>query len=246
VRDDFGTLPLVAVRTRGARGPGNELRVTADGRFESRTGENPWTLIRRYAEEDLAELREEMARVEAADLPDVVEPAGVTADATQMTWRLRLADELREIVVREWREGAAPALERLYGKLFTIPRSAPATSRWRVRTAGAVVERTVVGEPSAVAALEPILGVLYDRDDALDPVEAGEPAELPAEPLLDVAYTADGQAGDRIAVADDGRVFLVEEGRTTAVTPLGTEDLERLRQAIETADLSALPDPVAG
>lgn len=241
---ELAGLPLLELRIEGARGAGSELRVRADGRFEIRTAEHGWKLVSMYTDEELAELRAEMARADDPPLPAVVEASGAgSSNPTRMTWRLRLPDALREVVVEEWRDGVAPPLERLYRMLFTLPRGPAVESRWRVRVNGELVERRVVGEAAAVPALGLMLAALYQRPD---PFARAGGDDVPPDLLVDVRYLVDGEPGDRLAVAPDGRAFLTEDGTTAEVTRLSDAELATLREAIEQTGWPALPDPIAG
>ena len=190
---ELDALPLLELRIDSARGGGSELRVRPDGRFELRTDEHGWSLVSEYSPADLEELRREMARTDDPPLPDVIPaPGRGGSNPTRMTWRLRLADELREVVVEEWNDGVSPPLERLYEKLFTIAGGPAVESTWRVRVNGEVVERRVVGEAAGVRMLAPMIAALYRRPDAFEPVGPGEP---PGDLLVDVRHTVDGAAG---------------------------------------------------
>ena len=238
---ELAELPVLELRIEPARGDGSELRVRGDGRFEVRTADDEdWKLISEYSPDELAELRRELERT--ADVPARIEGAG-GSNPTRMTWRLRLPDELREVVVEEWSDGVSPPLERLYRKLFTIPRGPAVESVWRVRVDGSVVERRVVGEAAGVPLLAPMLAALYRRPDPFEPAGAGEP---PRELLVDVRHVVDGAPGDRLAIAPDGRAFLTEGGETTEVTPLDERQLATLRDAIAQTGWPALPDPLVG
>jgi hypothetical protein len=239
---ELAALPLLELRIEPARGDGSELRVRADGRFEVRAAGHGWKLISEYSAAELDELRSEMDRADDPPLPQAIEGAG-GSNPTRMTWRLRLADELREVVVQEWRDGVSPPLERLYGKLFTIPRGPSVESVWRVRVDGSVVERRVVGEAAGVPALAPMVAALYRRPDPFEPAGAGE---APGELLVDVRHVVDGAPGDRLAIAPDGRAFLTEGGETTEVKRLDAEQLATLRDAIAQTGWPALPDPLVG
>jgi hypothetical protein len=229
-------LPLLELSIRSSRGAGSDLRVRADGRLEVRTPEADWRPIATYDDGELDELRAEMARADDPPLPAVVEgPARPGSNPTRMTWRLRLADHLREVVVEEWRDGVLPRLERLYQRLFTIPRGPVVESIWRVRVDGDVVERRVVGEPSAAPVLRSMLGALYGRPHPLTPVGRAEP---PDERLVDIGYIRDG--------APDGRAFLTHKGETNEVTSLSEPELQALRDAIAQTGWAALPDPITG
>jgi hypothetical protein len=240
---DLSGLPLVELQIESQRGGDSELRVLADGRFEIRTDEADWKLVRQYSDADLDELRSEMQRADDPPLPARVDGGRHGSNPTRMTWRLRLADELREVVVEEWRDGAVPPLERLYRKLFTIPGGPAVESVWRVRVDGDVVERRVVGEATAVPELAAMLAALYERPAPFDPAGGGE---RPGELLVDVRHRVDGKPGDGFAVAPDGRAFLTEAGATTEVRRLDTDELARLRDAIAATHWPALPDPLAG
>jgi hypothetical protein len=239
--NDVAELSLVELRIEPQRGGGSELRVRADGRFELRTAEHDWRLVRDYRPEELDALRRAMARADDPPLPPLIEPAATGTNPTRMTWRLRLADDVREVVVEDWGAGAAPALEQLYRELFTIPQGPAVESLWRVRVDGDVVERRVIGEAAAVPALEPMVAALYARPD---PFEAAGHDRPPADLLVEVVYLVDGEPGDGLAVAPDGRAFLTEGGETFEVTRLSEEELATLRAAIAETGWPALPDPV--
>jgi hypothetical protein len=234
-------LSLVELRIEPQRGGGSEMRVRADGRFELRTAEHDWRLVREYRESELDELRAAMARADDPPLPERIEPAASSSNPTRMTWRLRLADAVREVVVEDWGAGAAPALERLYRELFTIPQGPAVESIWRVRTGTEVVERRVIGEAAAVPALEPMVSALYARPD---PFEAAGHDRPPADLLVEITYLVDGEPGDGLAVAPDGRVFLTEGGETFEVTPLSEAELASLHEAIAETGWAGLPDPL--
>jgi hypothetical protein len=241
---ELDALPLLELRIESARGGGSELRVRPDGRFEIRTAEHDWSPVSEYSPADLEELRREMARADDPPLPDVIPAPGVGgSNPTRMTWRLRLADDLREVVVEEWNDGVSRPLERLYERLFTIAGGPAVESTWRVRANGEVVERRVVGEAAAVPLLGPMIAALYDRPDAFEPVGPGEPS---GDLLVDVRHTVDGAAGDRLAIATDGRAYLSEGGKTSEITRLDDEQLATLRDAIAQTGWPALPDPLVG
>ena len=234
-------LPLLALRIEPERGSSSELCVRADGRFELRTPEDDWRLVREYSDDELDELRRAMARADDPPLPPLIEPAARGSNPTRMTWRLRLADAVREVVVEDWGAGAAPRLEQLYRELFTIPQGPAVESIWRVRVDGDIVERRVVGEAAAVPALEPMVSALYARPD---PFEAAGHEHAPSDLLVDVTYLVDGEPGDGLAVAPDGRAYLTEGGETFEVTRLTEDELATLHEAIAATDWPALPDPV--
>jgi hypothetical protein len=238
---EVSELALVELRIEPQRGGGSELRVRADGRFELRTPEHDWRLVREYTGAELDALRRAMAQADDPPLPPLIEPAARGSNPTRMTWRLRLADAVREVVVEDWGAGAAPALERLYRELFTIPQGPAVESVWRVRVDEEVVERRVVGEAAAVPALEPMVSALYARPD---PFEAAGHDRPPADLLVEVQYLVDGEPGDGLAVAPDGRAFLSEGGETFEVTRLTAAELATLREAIAATGWRELPDPV--
>jgi hypothetical protein len=238
---EVSELPLVELRIEPHRGGGSELRVRADGRFELRTAEHDWRLVRDYSDAELDALRRAMAHADDPPLPPVIEPAALGSNPTRMTWRLRLADAVREVVVEDWGAGAAPALERLYRELFTIPQGPAVESVWRVQVDGDVVERRVIGEAAGVPALEPMVAALYARPD---PFEAAGHDRPPADLLVEVRYLVDGEPGDGLAVAPDGRAFLSEGGETFEVTRLTAAELATLREAIAATGWRELPDPV--
>ena len=238
---EVSELALVELRIEPQRGGGSELRVRADGRFELRTSEHDWRLVREYTPAELDALRRAMAVADDPPLPPVIEPAARGSNPTRMTWRLRLADAVREVVVEDWGAGAAPALERLYRELFTIPQGPAVESLWRVRVDDEVVERRVVGEAAAVPALEPIVSALYARPD---PFEAAGHDRPPGDLLVEVQYLVDGEPGDGLAVAPDGRAFLSEGGETFEVTRLTAAELATLREAIAATGWRELPDPI--
>ncbi len=238
---DVSELALVELRIEPQRGGGSELRVRADGRFELRTAEHDWRLVREYTAAELDTLRRAMADADDPPLPPLIEPAARGSNPTRMTWRLRLADAVREVVVEDWGAGAAPALERLYRELFTIPQGPAVESVWRVRVDGEVVERRVIGGAAAVPALEPMVAALYARPD---PFEAAGHDRPPADLLVEVQYLVDGEPGDALAVAPDGRAFLTEAGETFEVTRLTAAELATLREAIAATGWRALPDPL--
>jgi hypothetical protein len=238
---DVSELPLVELRIEPQRGASSELRVRADGRFELRTPDDDWRLVREYSDDELDALRRAMAQADDPPLPALIEPPALGSNPTRMTWRLRLADHLREVVVEDWGAGAAPALEQLYRELFTIPQGPAIESLWRVRIGDDVVERRVVGEAAAVPALEPMLAALYARPD---PFEAAGHDAPPADLLVQITYLVDGEPGDGLAVAPDGRAFLTESGETFEVTRLSEDELATLHEAIASTGWPALPDPV--
>ncbi len=241
---ELDALPLLELRIESARDGGSELRVRPDGPFEIRTAEQDWSLVSEYSPADLEELRREMVRADDPPLPDVIPAPGAGgSNPTRMTWRLRLADELRKVVVEEWHDGVSPPLERLYEQLFTIAGGPAVESTWRVRVDGEVVERRVVGEAAGVPALAPMIAALYDRPDAFEPAGAGEP---PGELLVDVRHIVDGAPGDRLAIAPDGRAYLTEGDKTSEITRLDDEQLTTLRAAIAQTGWQALPDPIVG
>ena len=234
-------LPLVEVQIEPHRGGRSELRVRADGRFEVQSSDHDWRPVGEYSQDELTELRDEMARANEPPLPSVIKAAAPSSHPTRMTWRLRLPDDVREVTVEDWRDGAAPPLERLYHKLFTIPRGPSVESIWRVRINEEIVERRVLGEAAAVPALEPMLTALYRRPNPFEPIGDADP---PGDLLVEVDYLVDGEEGDRLAVASDGRLFLTEGGKTREVRRMNDPELANLRQAIEQTDWPALPDPV--
>ena len=238
---EVAELPLLELQIEPQRGSGSELRVRPDGRFELRTPDHDWRLVREYSDAELDALRRAMERADDPPLPPVIAPPARGSNPTRMTWRLRLADAFREVVVEDWGAGAAPALERLYRELFTIPQGPSVESIWRVRVAGGVVERRVVGEAAAVPALEPMVAALYARPD---PFEAAGHDRPPADLLVEVTYLVDGEPGDGLAVAPDGRAFLTEGGETFEITRLSESELATLREAIATTGWPELPDPV--
>jgi hypothetical protein len=238
---EVSELPLLELRIEPERGASSELRVRADGRFELRTPEHDWRLVREYRDDELDALRRAMAQADDPPLPPLIEPDARGSNPTRMTWRLRLADAVREVVVEDWSAGAATALEQLYRELFTIPQGPAVESIWRVRVDGDVVERRVVGEAAAVPALEPMVAALYARPD---PFEAAGHDAPPADPLVEVTYLVDGEPGDGLAVAPDGRAFLTEGGETFEVTRLDETELATLREAIAATGWPALPDPI--
>jgi hypothetical protein len=238
---DVSELPLVELRIEPQRGSSSELRVRADGRFELRTPDDDWRLVREYSDAELDALRQAMAHADDPPLPPAIEPPALGSNPTRMTWRLRLADAVREVVVEDWGAGVAPALEQLYRELFTIPQGPAVESIWRVRVGDDMVERRVVGEAAGVPALEPMLAALYARPD---PFEAAGHDRPPADLLVQVTYLVDGEPGDGLAVAPDGRAFLTESGETFEVTRLSESELAALHQAIATTGWPALPDPV--
>jgi hypothetical protein len=69
-------------------------------------------LVREYSESDLAELRRELERADDPPLPAIVDAGGTRgSNPTRMEWCLRLADEVRDIVVEEWGDGFAVAAD---------------------------------------------------------------------------------------------------------------------------------------
>lgn len=238
---EVSELALVELRIEPERGTGSELRVRADGRFELRTPDDDWRLVREYSGAELDALRRAMAQADDPPLPPVIAPPVTGSNPTRMTWRLRLADAVRDVVVEDWGAGVAPALEQLYRELFTIPQGPAVESIWRVRVDGEMVERRVVGEAAAVPALEPMVSALYARPD---PFEAAGHDRPPADLLVEVTYFVDGEPGDGLAVAPDGRAFLSEGGETFEVTRLSAAELATLREAIAATGWPALPDPI--
>jgi hypothetical protein len=236
-----GDPPLVELTTTSGRNHVTELRVRADGRFELRTVPQAWGLISTYTPAELAELRGEMERANEPPLPAVVKAQGVVSHPVHESWRLQLAGGPREVVVEHYRAGAVPRLDRLYRKLFTIPRAVKQESQWRVRVKGEIVRRRVIGEPAFIDALEPMLAALYDRPDALDAVG---PGTVPERLLVDVRYLVDGKRGDRLAVTAHGRAFLTERGKTMRLRSFDDGELATLRRAIERTRWPKLPDPV--
>jgi hypothetical protein len=103
------------------------------------------------------------------------------------------------------------------------------------------VERRVVGEAAAVPVLEPMVSALYARPD---PFEAAGHDQPPDDLLVEVSYLVDGEPGDGLAVAADGRAYLTEAGETYEVTPLSASELATLRAAIAETGWPALPDPL--
>ena len=99
----------------------------------------------------------------------------------------------------------------------------------------------MLGEAAAVPALEPMLTALYRRPNPFEPIGDADP---PGDLLVEVDYLVDGEEGDRLAVASDGRLFLTEGGKTREVRRMNDPELANLRQAIEQTDWPALPDPV--
>ena len=241
---ELSELPLVELTIEPQRGGGSELRVRADGRFEVRSEPGRWELISTYSEAELAELRREMERADDPPLPAVVDGGARGSNPTRMRWRLRLADEVRDIVVEEWADGVAPPLERLYRRLFTIPGGPAVESVRHVRADGTAIERHVIGEAAGVPALAGVLAALYRRPDPFAP--AGGADAAPAEPLIEIRHRVDGRPGDAFAVAPDGRAFLTEGGATTEVRRLDDGELAALRDAIAAVDWRELPDPLAG
>lgn len=235
----ISSLPLLELRIEPHRGGGSEIRVLPDGRVELRVAGEPWRVLRTLDDSERAALRTAMEEAGGPGVPAVVPAAPPGSNPTRMTWRLRLADDVRDVVVEEWRAGVAPPLERLYAQIVTVPADADAQSRWSVRTPGGVIERRVLGEPAAIPSLAPLVAALYERPDVFVPVGDDTPA---GELLVDVRY----DSGDRLAVAADGRVFLTESGDTAEVTPFRDSELAALRDAIAATDWAAMPDPLTG
>jgi len=233
--------PVVEVRTEAGHGHVTELRVRSDGRFEVRQRPHGWDLIARYTPDELVELREEMQRADDPPLPARVEAHGVAVDPVRQTWRLQLADGLREVVIEQYSERAVPRLARLHRKLFTIPRAPVRESLWRVRVDGAVVRRTVVGELAYIPALERMLAALYERPDALLRIHRGT---APKRLLVDIRYFVDGAGDDRLAITPGGRAFLTRDGKSSELRAFTRTELAALRRAIDRTNWPRLPEPI--
>ena len=237
---------------------GQALRVFDDGRYEFRGDVEPslgddgrvkltsvplrWRLQWTFTPEEMEQLR---AAIDAADDPPLrpryTSPGSI--HGRNLTWTLRTSRRPVQVVVEGWPGAQAPALERLYRRLFEIHRPEGETSTWRLWTGTGVAEKLVACEPGSVPPLRGILAALFDPDAA----PAGDGAATvppPPEdtPLAEVAFRKHDREVDRLLVYGDGRQTQVRDGERKQLEPLPPERVRRLRAEIGAASWDALPD----
>jgi hypothetical protein len=237
---------------------GQALRVFADGRYEfrgdvlPRLGEDGrvkldrvplrWRLQWTFTPEEMEQLR---AAIDAADDPPLRDryTAPGSIHGRDLTWTLRTSGRRAHVVVEGWPAAQAPALERLYRRLFEIHRPEGETSTWRLWTGAGVAEKLVTCEPGSVPALRGILAALFDPDAA----PAGDGARTVAEPpedtpLAEVAFRRHDREVDRLFVYAGGRQAQLRDGKREDLEPLPPARMRRLRAEIAAAGWDGLPD----
>jgi hypothetical protein len=240
-------------------GPPDErqgLRVLDDGRVEYRgdvdvivgargqaelepvplAWRHQWT----YEPDELDGLRRAIAAADDPPLRAEYGPETRAIHPQEHVWRLHVGDRVREVVVHGWPGTRVPALEELWRQIFALHPPAPETAVWRVWTPGGTVERSVDGEPPALARS---LRALF-HDDATAPEGEGEPAAggpPDGVPLVELEFrTEDGEEIDRLRVFDDGRQEELRDGAVEDPGRLSAARMRAIRAALRAVDWDAV------
>ena len=147
--------PLMQILCHPVLGRPSTIRVYPDGLYLYRLDDQPWQEVWSFAENEMAELREAIARSGFFELPEDIRPELPIRDGTFATWTITSSGKTHHVRVAPGAQ--VEALENVFHTFTRLRKQTPERSEWEVRLAdGRVREFTVLGCAHAVAWLSPL------------------------------------------------------------------------------------------
>jgi hypothetical protein len=220
----------------------SEIVVASDGSSTRKALPLAWREEYTFTPSELIELQEAISDADLPSLEAVYPGTGQTFNASTMTWRVLVNDQVRQIVVQGYPINKVPALEHLYLRFNQIHKTPKASSVWNVWTKTGVVERTIEGDVSSFDFLRPVMQALFTPNP--DSSNAGMLTFEPQTMILEIQWLEEGQEIERTRLYADGRYVEVTDGSEKLVTTLSLPQLLDLLDILEAIRWDQLPEPV--
>jgi hypothetical protein len=227
---------VLEMRTSSRHGQPGGYRILLDGRYETFGGpvaeDGAWWLLRQMTGEELVRFREQMDGLGLADLESRYQPRQPVADGGSTTWRLRIGDGIKEVVVRQG--AVVPALDVLYASLPEQDVAESDVVEWTVADDGGEQTHAITCDEAP-----PLDAITWELAIRGQERPGGGPGQG-AHRLLDISWKAAGVETSSQELWSDGWQLIKVAGAVDTRKQHEQGDIEAIRQMLEALDWDAI------